>query len=224
MSFKLHCGVFIRICCVQGSVYGVQHMAEWLSRGFPLFERSLLPAALGPPASHRHLRRRNQRPTAEDRWGAEWENPAVRLALRSGCLSLWQRSHFTVFLYACDRQCRLFRLYQSLCTTTCPACHKNIDLYLNISFWLEEYNYMKFWSSEIQKKMQISTAVKVVIANDNKRLWAFPTDLCLCHNNLRTKLSNYYLKIVIEKSWKLVQNYKVIEMYVVNSNLIFLNG
>ncbi len=71
---------------------------------------------------------------------------------------------------------------------------------------------MKFWSSEIQKKITISTEVKVVIANDNKSLWAFLTDLCLCHNNVMIKWPNdQNLKIVIE----LVQYYKVIEMLLI---------
>ncbi len=75
---------------------------------------------------------------------------------------------------------------------------------------------MKFWSSEIQKKITISTEVKVIIANDNKSLWAFLTDLCLCHNNVMIKWPNdQNLKIVIEKSYKLVQYYKVIEMLLI---------
>lgn len=180
MPFKLYCDskvtVFIGICCVQGGVYGVQHMAEWLSWGFPLSERSLLPAADCPPASNRHLRGGNQRQTAEDRWGAEWENTAVWLTLRSGCLSLWQRQSFSFFFFV-----RLWQTVQvivwleasqacqSLCKTT--WCYLSQEhLCLIFLFWWQEC--ITTWRSGVLKWGRKIQNFKVTAVSWRQH-WAF---------------------------------------------------
>lgn len=215
MSFKLHCGgVYSHLLCSGRCVQCSAHGWVTILRISALW--TIPPACCAwPPCFPQTPRAQNSK---ADCWGSprSWERkPCCPARSQVRLFVPLTKDTFHSFLYVCDRQCRLFRLYQSLCTTTCPAFHKNMDLYLNISFWSEECNYMKFWSSEIQ----ISTEVKVVIAKDNKSLGAFLTDLCLCHNNLMIKWPNdQNLKIVIEKSWTLVQYYKVIEMSVVNSN------
>lgn len=155
--------VFMGICCVQGGVYGVQHMAEWLSWGLPLSERSLLPAADRPPASRRLLRGGNQGPTAEDHRGAERENTAVWLTLRSGYLALWQRQSFTVCLCFCDRQRRLLchlQHHKLVSLTVKPpvaTCHKNMDFVPHIFILVAGlYHYIKFLSFEMRGKNDVN--------------------------------------------------------------------